>query len=120
MEKIQDDFRVGDTVQVVIHFKEGSREREQTFEGVVIARKKGNQPNATFTVRKISYGIGVERIFSINSPCIQRIQVVQRGKVRRAKLYYLRKKKGRKAKVKERKVEESPYEQIGDSAEDTR
>ena len=118
MERNWPDFRVGDTVQVTIRFTEGDKEREQVFEGVVIARKGNLQPNATFTVRKISYGIGVERIFPISSPAIKNIHVVQRGKVRRAKLYYLRKRKGKRAQV-AKKTTEMSYEKAGESEEDT-
>ncbi|MHA2610307.1 MAG: 50S ribosomal protein L19 [bacterium JZ-2024 1] len=118
MEGNWPDFRVGDTVQVTIRFTEGDKEREQVFEGVVIARKGSHQPNATFTVRKISYGIGVERIFPICSPAIKKILVVQRGKVRRAKLYYLRKRKGKKAQV-AKKTTEISYEKTGESPDNS-
>ncbi len=97
------EFSVGDTVKV--HFKvvEGNRERVQIFEGVVIARK-GKGLRETFTVRKVTFGIGVERVFPVHSPKIQDIEVVSRGKVRRAKLYYLRGKVGKKSRVKTRRV----------------
>ncbi|MDD4797712.1 MAG: 50S ribosomal protein L19 [Eubacteriales bacterium] len=94
-------FRIGDTVRVNFKVIEGVRERIQAFEGVVIARKHGSI-RETFTVRRVSYGIGVERVFPIHSPKIDSIVVTRRGKVRRAKLYYLRKLSGRAAKVKER------------------
>lgn len=94
-------FNVGDTVRVHVKVIEGEKERIQVFEGVVIARK-GGRNTETFSVRKISFGIGVERIFPVCSPSIDRIDVVRRGKVRRAKLYYLRKKKGKEAKIAER------------------
>ncbi len=94
-------FRVGDTVKVNVKVVEGTRERIQAFEGVVIARK-GGSINETFTVRRVSYGIGVERVFPLHSPRIESIQVTKRGKVRRAKLYYLRDRVGKAAKVKER------------------
>lgn len=95
------DFRPGDTVSVYTKVVEGSRERIQVFEGTVIARK-GSGLKETFTVRKISYGVGVERIFPVNSPRIDRIEVVKKGKVRRAKLYYMRKLRGKAARIKER------------------
>jgi large subunit ribosomal protein L19 len=92
------DFRVGDTVKVHVKIVEGEKERIQSFEGVVIRKKKGGA-RSTFTVRKISYGIGVERIFPLHSPRIDRIDVVSRGKVRRAKLFYLRNLKGKAARI---------------------
>lgn len=95
------DFRVGDTVRVNVKVVEGSRERVQAFEGVVIARK-GGSVNESFTVRRVSYGIGVERVFPLHSPRLDSIQVVRRGKVRKAKLYYLRDRVGKAAKVKDR------------------
>ncbi len=94
-------FEIGDTVRVHAKVVEGEKERIQVFEGVVISRK-GGRNSETFTVRKVSYGVGVERIFPIHSPIVSRIEVVRQGKVRRAKLYYLRAKKGKKAKVEER------------------
>ena len=94
-------FNVGDTVKIHVKIKEGSRERIQTFEGTVIAKKHGGI-NETFTVRRISYGVGVERTFPVNSPKIAKIEVARRGKVRRAKLYYLRDRVGKATKVKER------------------
>ena len=93
-------FRVGDTVKVNVKVVEGTRERIQAFEGIVIARK-GGSINESFTVRRVSYGIGVERVFPLHSPRIDSIQVMKRGKVRRAKLYYLRDRVGKAAKVKE-------------------
>lgn len=95
-------FRPGDTVRVHTKIKEGDKERIQIFEGVVIKRK-GSTNRATFTVRKISYGVGVERIFPLHSPQIDRIEVRQKGRVRRAKLYYLRKLAGRAARITEKK-----------------
>ncbi len=95
------DFTIGDTVRVFVKVVEGDKERLQPYEGVVIARK-GSGSRETFTVRKISFGIGVERIFPVHSPSIDQIKVVKRGDVRRAKLYYLRDKKGKAAKVKEK------------------
>ena len=94
-------FNIGDTVRVTMKVKEGDKERLQSFEGSVIARR-GSGLRETFTVRKISYGIGVEKIFPIHSPLIEEIRVVKRGDVRRAKLYYLRHKKGKAAKIKEK------------------
>jgi len=94
-------FRTGDTVCVTSKVKEGEKERLQAFEGVVIA-KKGGDVNETFTVRKVSYGVGVERVFPIHSPMIERIELTQQGRVRRAKLYYLRDLSGRAARIQER------------------
>ncbi|MDQ3766703.1 MAG: 50S ribosomal protein L19 [Actinomycetota bacterium] len=96
------DFRPGDTVRVHVRVVEGERERVQVFEGVVI-RRRGSQLSQTFTVRKISFGVGVERTFPLHSPMIAKIEVRTRGHVRRAKLYYLRSRVGKKAKVKERR-----------------
>ena len=93
-------FRVGDTVKVHVKVKEGEKDRIQVFGGMVIAMKAGGT-GSTFTVRKISDGIGVERIFPMHSPIICKIEVVRRGKVRRAKLYYLRDRKGKAARVEE-------------------
>ncbi len=92
---------IGDTVRVHVKVTEGSRERIQVFEGTVIARKHGGIEE-TITVRRISYGVGVEKVFPLHSPSISKIEVVRNGKVRRAKLYYLRGRVGRSAKVKER------------------
>ena len=94
-------FEIGDTVKVWVKVVEGNKERLQNFEGVVIARKNGGI-RETFTVRKISYGIGVERIFPVHSPKIDHIDVIRKGNVRRAKLYYLRERSGKSAKVKEK------------------
>lgn len=96
------EFNVGDTVKVYNKIVEGTRERIQVFEGVVIARKNSSV-RETFTVRRISFGVGVEKIFPIHSPRIDKIEVVKRGKVRRAKLYYLRNLTGKAAKIKEAK-----------------
>ena len=96
------EFRAGDTVRVNVKIREGDKFRIQAFEGVVIAvRKKGL--GSTFTVRKVSFGYGVERIFPLYSPTIENIQVVKRGRVRRAKLYYLRELKGKAARIRERR-----------------
>ena len=91
---------IGDTVKVHLKVKEGNRERIQIFEGTVIAKKHGGIEE-TFTVRRLSYGIGVEKVFPLHAPSIEKIDVVRHGKVRRAKLYYLRKRVGKAAKVKE-------------------
>jgi large subunit ribosomal protein L19 len=96
------EFRAGDTLRVHVKVVEGTRERIQAFEGVCIARNGGGI-NANFTVRKISYGEGVERIFPLYSPRIDRIEVVRQGVVRRAKLYYLRELRGKKARIRERR-----------------
>ena len=96
------DFRPGDTLKVHVKIKEGTRERIQVFEGIVIAKQHGGL-DETFTVRKISNGVGVERIFPVNCPSIQKVEVVRQGKVRRAKLYYLRKLSGKAARIKERR-----------------
>ena len=97
------DFTAGDTVKVHVKIKEGEKERIQIFQGVVIS-KRGGGTKATFTVRKVSYGIGVERIFPLHSPVIDRIEVVTFGRVRRSKIYYLRKLKGKAARLKERRI----------------
>ncbi|PKN26734.1 MAG: 50S ribosomal protein L19 [Deltaproteobacteria bacterium HGW-Deltaproteobacteria-21] len=97
------DFRPGDTVRVHAIIKEGDKERIQVFQGAVIRRRKGNT-GATFTVRKISYGIGVERVFPIHSPNIDRIEIVTRGKVRRGRIYYMRNLKGKAARIKEKRT----------------
>jgi len=96
------DFRAGDTVKVHVKVVEGTRERIQVFEGVVIKRQNGGI-SETFTVRKISYGVGVERTFPVHSPRIDKIEVTRRGSVRRAKLYYLRNLRGKAARIKERR-----------------
>jgi len=95
-------FVAGDTVIVHVKIKEGEKERIQAFQGVVIS-KRGGGTGATFTVRKVSYGIGVERIFPLHSPVIDKIDVVTRGRVRRSKIYYLRKLRGKAARIKERR-----------------
>ena len=94
-------FSPGDKVRVHSRIKEGDKERIQVFEGVVIRKRKGNT-GATFTVRKISYGVGVEKIFPFHSPTIDKIKVISKGKVRRAQLYYLRKLRGKAARLKEK------------------
>lgn len=94
------EFHVGDTIKVYVKIKEGTRERVQMFEGTVLKRQNGGL-RETFTVRRVAYGTGVERTFPINSPIIDKIEVVRKGKVRRAKLFYLRDRVGKAAKVKE-------------------
>jgi len=98
------EFRPGDTVEVHVRVVEGNRERVQVFQGVVLRRQNGGLQE-TFTVRKISFGVGVERTFPLHSPSISKIEVVSRGRVRRAKLYYLRERKGKKARIRERRDE---------------
>ena len=101
LQKEITNVQVGDTVRVHVKVKEGSRERIQVFEGTVIAKKHGGIEE-TITVRRISYGVGVEKVFPVHSPSIDHIEVVRSGKVRRAKLYYLRSRVGRSAKLKEK------------------
>jgi large subunit ribosomal protein L19 len=106
-EELRDDaldFAAGDTVKVLYLVREGSKERIQAFEGVCIARKHGDSVSGTFTVRKISGGVGVERIFPINAPTVKGVEVVRRGKVRRAKLYYLRGRKGKATRITEKRA----------------
>ena len=102
-EQLRDvpEFETGDTVRVNVRVREGEKERTQAFEGICIARKGGGS-SETFTVRKVSAGIGVERVFPLHSPMIESIKVVRRGQVRRAKLYYLRARKGKAARIRER------------------
>ena len=100
MKENAENFSVGDTVKVFFKIVEGATERIQVFEGLVIAKNNGGI-RRTFTVRKISYGVGVERIFPLHSPRVESVEVVRRGRVRRAKLYYIRDKVGKKAKVKD-------------------
>lgn len=94
-------FKSGDTVRVHVRIKEGEKERVQIFEGLVIRKRRGGV-RASFTVRKVSYGIGVERIFPLHSPIIDKIEVVRQGRVRRARLYYIRARKGKAARIKEK------------------
>lgn len=96
------EFRAGDNVKVAVRIKEGSRERVQTFEGLVI-KKQGGGVSETFTVRKISYGVGIERTFPLHAPSIDSITVVRRGKVRRAKLHYIRGLSAKQSRIKERR-----------------
>ena len=98
------EFRAGDTVRVHVRLVEGNRERVQAFEGIVIAIS-GSGARRTFTVRKVSYGVGVERIFPLHSPKLDAIEIVRRGLVRRAKLFYLRQLRGRAARIKERRLQ---------------
>ena len=95
-------FKSGDTVRVHVKIKEGEKERIQIFEGLVIRKRRGGS-RASFTVRKVSYGIGVERIFPLHSPIIDKIEVIQRGRVRKSRLYYIRKLRGKAARVKEKR-----------------
>lgn len=97
------NFRPGDTVKVHVKIKEGEKERIQVFQGVVISKRKGTA-KASFTVRKVSYGVGVERVFPLHSPVLDKIEVVTRGRVRRAKIYYLRNRRGRAARIKEKRI----------------
>jgi len=106
MKKDLPEFRCGDTVAVHTKVKEGDKERIQVFEGVVIRKRRGGS-NASFTVRKVSYGVGVERVFPLHSPLIDRVEVITRGKVRRSRLYYLRKLSGKAARIKEQAYEEA-------------
>ncbi len=96
------EFRSGDTVKVHVRVVEGGRERVQVFEGVVIARN-GSGLRESFTVRKVSFGVGVERVFPVHAPIIQKIEVLRRGDVRRSKLYYLRERSGKSARIKEKR-----------------
>ena len=96
------EFKAGDTVNVHVKIKEGNKERIQQFQGVVIQRRGGSTNGETFTVRKISNGIGVERIFPLLSPTIDKIELIKRGKVRRAKLYYMKGRQGKAARIKEK------------------
>jgi large subunit ribosomal protein L19 len=101
MRQDHPDFRPGDNVKVHIRIIEGNKERVQVFQGVVIRRKNGTM-NATYTVRKISHGVGVEKTFSLHNPRIEKIELVTRGRVRRARLYYLRNRTGKAARIRER------------------
>ena len=117
LKKNLSDIRPGDTIAVYQKIKEGDQERTQVFEGLVLARKHGKEAGATITVRKVVSGIGVEKIFPIHSPTIKKIEVLKRGKARRAKLYYLRTAKGKKARLKKKEfveviLEEEKIEEI--------
>jgi large subunit ribosomal protein L19 len=111
MSKEIPDFRPGDTVIVQVKVKEGNRERLQAFEGLVIA-KRNRGLNSAFTVRKISHGEGVERVFQTYSPLIAEIQIKRRGQVRRAKLYYMRNLRGKAARIKEKIVTQTPKKEV--------
>ena len=100
--KTHPDFKAGDTINVHVKIKEGSKERIQQFQGTVIQRRHPNTNGETFTVRKVSNGIGIERIFPILSPSIEKIEVLRRGKVRRARLFYLKGRQGKAARIKEK------------------
>jgi large subunit ribosomal protein L19 len=102
LSKKSHDFRVGDTVKVMVRVVEGNKEREQAFQGTVI-KQNGKGLTETFTVRKVSSGIGVERVFPLHSPNVTKIEVLRRGRVRRAKLYYLRKRVGKAARIAEKR-----------------
>src|SRR5581483_10235691 len=104
-------FRPGDTVRVHVRVVEAGRERVQVFQGVVI-RRQGGGLHETFTVRKISFGVGVERTFPVHSPSIAKLEVASRGRVRRAKLYYLRERRGKRARIKERRLDESELAEL--------
>lgn len=111
------DFRPGDTVKVHVRVVEGNRERIQVFQGTVIARSGGGI-RESFTVRKISFGVGVERTFPLHSPSIAKLEIVQRGRVRRAKLYYLRDLRGKKARIRERRIDEAKLAAMEAAAEE--
>ena len=111
------EFRPGDTVKVHVRVVEGNRERVQVFQGVVIRRQNGGL-RETFTVRKISFGVGVERTFPVRSPSIAKLEVVSRGAVRRAKLYYLRELRGKKARIRERRLDETKLAALEAAAAD--
>lgn len=100
LKKDAPQFNVGDTVKVYVKIKEGERERIQLFEGTVLAKKHGGIEE-TFTVRRVSYGVGVERVFPLHSPNVEKVEVVRRGRVRRSKIYYLRDRVGKASKVKD-------------------
>ena len=110
LKKDRDGFDAGDTIRVHVKVVEGEKERTQLFEGVVI-RKRGEGAKASFTVRRISYGVGVERTFPLHSPRIERVDIVRRGRVRRSKLYYLRQLAGKAARVREKRVVQVPTTQ---------
>jgi len=95
-------FREGDTLDVLVRIREGGKERSQLFKGTVIARDGGTGPKATFTLRRVTHGVGVERVFPLHSPALESIKVIRRGRVRRAKLYYIRNLTGKKARIAER------------------
>lgn len=119
LKKDLPDIRPGDTIKVHQKIKEGDKERIQIFEGVVIAKKHGKGVSATITVRKIVDGVGVERVFPIHSPSVEKFEVVKHGKVRRAKLYYLRTAKGKKAKLKRKDFAAAIAEEPTKESEET-
>jgi len=102
LKEMPPQFNVGDTIKIFVKVVEGTRERLQAFEGICIAKKNGSV-RESFTVRRMSFGVGIERVFPLHSPKIDRVEVIKKGRVRRAKLYYLRKLKGKAAKIKEAK-----------------
>jgi large subunit ribosomal protein L19 len=108
-------YRVGDQVRVHVRIKEGDKERIQVYEGVIIALKRGAN-RASFTVRKVSYGVGVERVFPLHSPSVEKVEVVSHGKVRRARLFYLRELRGKKARIKERDMRQVAANQAAAAA----
>lgn len=103
------DFRPGDTVRVHVRITEGDKQRIQVFQGLVIARKRGGV-HSSFTVRKVSYGVGVERVFPLHSPTIEKIEVKSRGRVRRARLFYLRERRGKAARIRDR-IDQAPSQE---------
>ena len=107
LKKDRDGFDAGDTIRVHVKVVEGEKERTQVFEGVVI-RKRGEGAKASFTVRRISYGVGVERTFPLHSPRIERVEMIRRGRVRRSKLYYLRQLAGKAARLRQKRVVQIP------------
>ncbi len=117
LKKGSDDIRPGDTIKVHQKIKEKDKQRIQVFEGLVLARKHGKGISATITVRKLVSGIGVERVFPLHSPNIEKIEIVKRGKVRKAKLYYLRKAKGKKARLKKVDFEQSVIQETKEPAQ---
>jgi len=118
LKKGLDDIRPGDTIKVHQKIKEKDKQRIQVFEGLVLARKHGKGISSTVTVRKLVSGIGVERVFPLHSPNIEKIEIIKRGKVKRAKLYYLRKAKGKKARLKKVDFEQSVIQETKESAQE--
>jgi large subunit ribosomal protein L19 len=119
LKKNQPDINPGDSIKVHQKIKEGGKERIQIFEGLVLARKHGRGLSSNITVRKIVQGVGVERIFPINSPMIEKIEIVRKGRVKRAKLYYLRTAKGKRAKLKHEELSQAIAEPAATPAEET-
>lgn len=118
LNKETPDVRPGDIVRIHQRIKEGNKERIQIFEGLVLARKHGKGISSTITVRRVISGIGVEKIFPINSPTISKIEIIKRSKVRRAKLYFLRKAKGKKARLKQKDFSSKVYERQEETPEE--